>query len=160
MAPRLKPPVEPWLSCGAVALEPRGRTPPMRRTTLTWATAILALPFPCSGQRTDAALPGGVPPGTSAVVFAPGLVSGAGEEYGVAVTEDWSEIYFTRLAGERSTIMRTRRVGTDWTPAAPASFSGEYNDSHPWLAGSGRELYCVSQRPCPGARQALNVWLV
>ena len=118
------------------------------------------LPSAVLGQVPDAWLPGGTPPRDTAVPFAPGLVSAEGEEYGVAVTEDWTEIYFTRLTGQRSTIMRSRRVGTEWMPAEGVSFSGTYNDSHPSLADGGKRLYFVSLRPCPGARQALNVWVV
>ena len=105
-------------------------------------------------------LPGGSPPGTPASVFAPGLVSDTEQEYGVAVTEDWSEIYFTRLSGEQSVIMKTRRTGATWSLPIPASFSGQHNDSHPWLVPAGDKLYFVSRRPCPGAQQALNVWVV
>jgi hypothetical protein len=131
----------------------------VRRGLLAFVVAAAAFPSLGFAQVADAVLPGGTPPGASPAVFARGLVSGAGEEYGVAVTEDWSEIYFTRLAGERSTIMRTRRIGTEWTSATPVSFSGTYNDSHPWLADGGARLYFVSRRPCPGSRQALNVWV-
>lgn len=112
------------------------------------------------GQVQDALLPGGSPPGMTATVFAPGLVSSPAQEYGLTVDEDWSEIYFTRLSGEQSMIMTVHRVGESWSSATQASFSGQYIDAHPWLAAGGNRLYFVSRRPCPGARQALNVWFV
>lgn len=105
-------------------------------------------------------LPGGVRPGVAPSVFAPGLVSSGAQEYGVTVTRDWDEIYFTRLTGEESVIMVTRRAGDTWSPASPAPFSGQYDDSHPWLAPGGERISFMSRRPLPGASQALNTWFV
>lgn len=130
------------------------------RVFLWWFMMMTVVPPSGVAQIGDAMLPGGEPPGMTAIVFAPGLVSSSAREYGVAVTEDWSEIYFTRLSGEQSVIMKARRSGVTWSSPAPASFSGQHNDSHPWLAPDGQRLYFVSRRPSPGARQALNLWLV
>jgi hypothetical protein len=88
------------------------------------------------------------------------LVSSAAQEYGLSVNEDWTEVYFTRLSDERSVIMTIRRTGDTWSSATPASFSGQYIDAHPWMVPGGDRIYFVSRRPCPGAQQALNVWLV
>ncbi len=125
-----------------------------------WLTVATGL-VPCgaAAQVQEALLPGGARPGTVASVFGAGLVSGPDQEYGLAVTGDWSEIYFTRLRGERSTIMVTRREGTSWAAPTAAQFSGEHIDAHPWLAPGGNRLYFISRRPCPGAQQALNVWV-
>jgi len=111
-------------------------------------------------RSSDARLPGGVPPGLEAAVFAPGLVSSAAHEFGFTVNQDWSEFYFTRLSGGQSVILTSRRTGETWSPATPAPFSGQYVDEHPWMVPGGDRLYFVSRRPCPGAQQALNVWLV
>ena len=124
------------------------------------ALLVTVLSVPAAAEVQEALLPGGAAPGATATIFAPGLVSGDGREYGVAVDKDWSEIYFTRQSGEESVIMVARRVGETWSPATPAVFSGQHNDSHPWLAPGGDQLSFVSLRPCPGAAQALNVWVV
>jgi hypothetical protein len=121
---------------------------------------MVALPLATAAQIPDASLPGGEPAGTTASMFAPGLVSSAAQEYGIAVSKDWSEIYFTRLTGEHSVIMMIHRSGDAWSPATPAPFSGQYDDSHPWLAAGGDTLYFVSRRPSAGAHQELNVWFV
>lgn len=144
----------------APAAGQRGRHPPVTRLSV-WCTVVALLaPLPSTAQVRDARLPGGARPGRAASVFAPGLVSGTAHEYGLTVDRDWSEIYFTRLSGGRNVILTSRRTGATWAPAVPASFSGTYIDGHPWLAPDGERLYFVSRRPCPGARQALNVWVV
>jgi hypothetical protein len=128
-----------------------------------WFVAVMVVtPLPSVAQVRDARLPGGAPPGQTATVFAPGLVSGAAQEYGLTVNQDWSEIFFTRQprSGGRPVIMTSRRAGETWSPATPASFSGHYVDMHPWMTPDGNRLYFVSRRPCPGAQQALNVWFV
>jgi len=96
----------------------------------------------------------------AASVFAPDVVSTTAQEYGVTTDQYWSELYFTRLRGEQSVIMTMHRVGETWNSATAASFSGQYNDSHPWLSPDGEKLYFVSRRPGPGASEALNVWFV
>lgn len=100
------------------------------------------------------------PPDSTAEVFLPDIVSGPAQEYGLTVTEDWSEIYFTRDEGGRPTILRMSCTndGLDLPVAAP--FSGRYIDGHPSLLPGGHQMVFVSRRPCPGASQALNPWIV
>ena len=78
-----------------------GEVHQVRQELRVCAMVTVLLPSAVLGQVPDAWLPGGTPPRDTAVPFAPGLVSAEGEEYGVAVTEDWTEIYFTRLTGQR-----------------------------------------------------------
>ncbi len=124
------------------------------------ATAVVLFSRPAMAQIQVAMLPGGASPGMSASVFARDLVSTTAQEYGVTANKHWSEIYFTRVRGEQSVIMTSHRNGETWSSAAPASFSGQYNDSHPWLSPDGERLYFVSRRPGPGPSEALNVWVV
>jgi Tol biopolymer transport system component len=56
--------------------------------------------------------------------------------------------------------MVSLRAGNAWSNPVPTSFSGEQNDAHPWLTPDGQRLFFISRRPCPGAKQALNVWVV
>jgi Tol biopolymer transport system component len=95
----------------------------------------------------------------TAELFLPGLVSGPAQEYGLAVTHDWSEIYFTRLEGESSAIMWMRRTDRGWSMPSPTTFSDSDNDSHPWLSPDGSRIFFVSRRLCPGANQATNLWV-
>lgn len=113
-------------------------------------------PFPAC----DSLLARSEPRGTTPVVFLPDMVSGPALEYGLTVTEDWSEIYFTRDEGGRPTIMKMTCTNEGLHPPVAASFSGHYIDGHPSLLPGGRQMVFVSRRPCPGAGQALNPWIV
>jgi hypothetical protein len=105
-------------------------------------------------------LPNGMKaPGDVAEIFLPGVVSSPDDEYGLAVTRDWSEIYFTRMSGDSSSIMVIHRTDALWSAPAVTSFSRPCGASHPWLAPDGSHLYFVSRRPCPGSTQDLNVWV-
>ncbi len=128
------------------------------RICICFAILTTVLSLPVMSEVPDSMLPGGVFPGTTASVFAPDLVSSAADEYGVTVDSDWTEVYFTRVRGEQSVIMKVSRVGKSWSSATPASFSGQHNDSHPWMSPDGERVYFISMRPCRGASQALNVW--
>ncbi len=98
-------------------------------------------------------------PQHTAEVFAPGVVSSSTDEYGLAVTRDWSEIYFSRNHNDSSSIMVSKWTNRGWSTPKVASFSGQGIDGHPWLTSDGKSLMFVSRRPCAGASQALNVWM-
>ena len=100
------------------------------------------------------------PPDTTPAVFLPDIVSGPAQEYGLTVTEDWSEIYFTRDEGGRPTIMKMSCTNEELHLPIAAPFSGRYIDGHPSLLPGGRQMVFVSRRPCPGASKALNPWIV
>jgi hypothetical protein len=121
---------------------------------------MLAASVTLCAQEPDYPYPGGEKADTTASVFAPGMVSGPAQEYGLTADRAWSEIYFTRLEGDQSVVMVTLRAGGSWSEPVPASFSGEFIDAHPLLTPDGQRLLFVSRRPCPGAQQALNVWVV
>jgi hypothetical protein len=106
------------------------------------------------------ALPVGVSvPETNARVFMPGVVSTSEHEFGVAVTMDWTEIYFTRLYGDDSRLLKLGRVGDSWSTPEVCSVSRPGGAAHPCLADGGSRLLFVSRRPCPNASAALNVWV-
>ncbi len=112
----------------------------------------------CVAQTQLATQIFGTEPGTTAQVFGPGLVSSNGDEYGVTVNDSWTELFFTRVVGEMSVIMEMHRDGESWTIPQTAPFSGEFNDSHPWLHPKGSQLIYVSRRSVAGSSQTLNVW--
>lgn len=99
-------------------------------------------------------------PDTTAQVFLPGIVSSPAQEYGLTVTEDWTEIYFTRSEGDKPTIMMVTCADDELHLPVAAPFSGRFIDSHPCLLPGGQWMVFVSRRPCSGAKQALNPWMV
>ena len=96
---------------------------------------------------------GETPPGDTARVFAPGLVSTTLYERDIAFMPDGSEIYFTvmlRGDGYRMAICRLKRAGGRWEGPEVAPFSGVYNDLEPFITRDGRRMYFVSERPLGG----------
>lgn len=100
------------------------------------------------------------PPDTTAQVFLPGIVSTPAQEYGLTVTKDWTEIYFTRSDGGQPTIMMMTCTDHGLRRPVAAPFSGRFIDGHPCLLPGGHRMVFVSRRPCSGAKQALNPWMV
>ena len=96
------------------------------------------------------------PPDTTAKVFLPGIVSSPEMEYGLTVTQDWSEIYFNR----ETTIMMLTCSDEGINPPIAAPFSGHFIDGHPCLVPGDSMLVFVSRRPCAGAAEVLNPWIV
>ncbi len=123
---------------------------------LTIFATASASPFPAC----DSMLVRLGPPDTTPRVFLPDIVSGPAQEYGLTVTEDWSEVYFTRDEGERPTIMMLTCTDDGLHLPVAAPFSGRFIDGHPSLLPDGQRMVFVSRRPCPGAKQALNPWMV
>ncbi|MDX1395038.1 MAG: hypothetical protein R3195_11630 [Gemmatimonadota bacterium] len=105
------------------------------------------------------------PPG--AEVVAPGVVSTAAVEHGAAFSPDGDTMYFTRstaawgAGGGRSTILVSRLAGGEWTDPVPAPFSGEHDDSSPFVSPDGRRLFFVSQRspPAGSGGGGRDVWV-
>lgn len=97
------------------------------------------------------------PPNVPAV-FLPALVSTPADEYGLAASKDWSEIYFTRIDGDISYILMVKRQENGWGDPNITSFSRPGGAAHPWLSVDESEIYFVSRRPCIGAKKTLNVW--
>jgi hypothetical protein len=111
---------------------------------------------------------GQTPPGSTPAVFAPGLISQAGDQAGVLVSPGGREVHFWTVeatAGSteaRSTIYVTREEGGSWTAPVVASFSGVYNDMYPALRPDGSRLYFQSDRPIDSAESTFkyNLWYV
>ncbi len=107
-----------------------------------------------------AQLPEIIIPTEKAEIFAKDVVSSNSQEYGLAITSDWSTLYFTRHIREDAAIMKSNRQGTGWAKPVTCSFSGGFNDGHPVLSQDESQLYFISRRACAGASQDLNVWVV
>jgi len=105
------------------------------------------------------------PPGMTAEVFAPGIIST--EKYGeVACTfsPDGKEFYFTRHQFEPGTqcIMVSKAQNGRWTKPDIAKFSGKYADLEPHVTPDGEKLFFLSDRPLPGNRKTdeNQIWVM
>ncbi|TFG77055.1 MAG: MBL fold metallo-hydrolase, partial [Chrysiogenales bacterium] len=117
------------------------------------------------GQKTNLKGPylGQPLPGLEAVVFAPGLVSTAGNvEFSIAFSPDGKEIYFTRRKdpGGSNTMMFCRWEKNGWSAPAEATFCKGFPSNEPHITADGKKLYFGCNRPRPGAEQAeYGIWV-
>lgn len=106
------------------------------------ATEYLELFGPYLGQD---------PPGLNAKVFAPGIVSTEDHEFGITISPDGKEIFFTRMVPDEriQKIIYTAEGVHGWIMPEIASFSGRDADMEPCFLPNGQELYFVSFRSVP-----------
>jgi hypothetical protein len=113
-----------------------------------------------------ATVAGQTPPSLTPVVFAPGLVSGPGDQGNAVVYPGGKEIYFweveRRPGGVTATIRVTRERNGVWSTPAVVPFSGTYMDAYIALHPDGSRLYFQSNRPIDPAESTFeyNLWYV
>jgi Tol biopolymer transport system component len=103
------------------------------------------------------------PPGSSPVLFAPGIVSTDTREWSMASTPDGLELFFGVVTEGRSWILHTMEVDGQWTELAVASFSGDYDDYDLTMSPDGNRVYFTSNRPPDGVGPVLensDIWYV
>jgi ankyrin repeat protein len=101
------------------------------------------------------------PPGDTAELFAPGIISSIWGLHSTAVfTPDGNEVYWAPMMsfpGEpysRGGLLMMKRVNGRWTPPKWASFSGPNGlDDVPFFSPNGDRIYFISRRPLPGESQ-------
>jgi WD40-like Beta Propeller Repeat len=94
---------------------------------------------------------GQVPPGTTPVVFAPGIVSTGLYTRDIAMSKDGKEIYFCISDAVTTSIFVTQLVNDRWTEPAIASFSGKgFFDFEPHITPDGKKFFFLSGRPPQG----------
>jgi hypothetical protein len=94
---------------------------------------------------------GQVPPGTTPVVFAPGIVSTGLYTRDIAMSKDGKEIYFCISDAVTTSIFVTQLINGRWTEPAIASFSGKgFFDFEPHISPDGKKFFFLSGRPPQG----------
>lgn len=104
-------------------------------------------------------------PFTKAEIFLDGLVNDRHSIQNVTFSRDGKEFYFTRttLDTDSSTIFLSHLKNDFWSLPTPASFSGVFNDSDPFISYDNNRLYFVSDRPAPNTDKYnydYNIWYV
>ena len=113
---------------------------------LLFITATIILTQICSAQIDSIDYFGQTPPGDTAVVFAPGVISTEGNnEHTLSVSHDGTEIYFTRdPASSSGRTFMVRKTEEGWSQPEQTHFNGReaifsasgdkllYNDSDIW----------------------------
>jgi len=106
---------------------------------------------------------GQTPPGLEPKVFAPGIVSTAGNyEFSIAFSPDGREIYFTRRQdpGGQNTILVCRWERKGWTAPREAEFCKGFPSNEPHIIPDGKKLYFGCNRQRPGAEQPeYGIWV-
>jgi hypothetical protein len=107
------------------------------------------------------------PPGTTAEVFAPGVVSTGMFTRDIAVTPDGKEIYFGVVIGQYtfSTIVVTKMVGDRWTEPEVAPFASNpaFKTVEPCISPDGTKFFFSSNRPTAGkdfAESDYDIWVM
>jgi hypothetical protein len=102
------------------------------------------------------------PPGQTAKLFAPGIISTDENELNLTISPDGQEIFFT--VGNRgiNTIQTVKYINGQWTDRETASFSGEFSDVDPYITSTGNRLYYSSKRPVnnSGDSKDSDLWYV
>lgn len=91
---------------------------------------------------------GQTPPGDTAELFAPGIVSTGMYTRDLAVTPDGSEMYFGVSLGRFTTILETHLAGGRWTRPEVAPFARDARFFHlePAIAPDGSRFFFLSTR--------------
>jgi Tol biopolymer transport system component len=98
-------------------------------------------------------------------IFAPGVISGPGNDGTPTFSPDGRTLYFHRYGARWGLILESRRSGAGWSKPIVAPFSGPSSDLQPSFSPDGRELVYVAPRRLParaGAprRSVSNLWRV
>ena len=104
------------------------------------------------------------PPGRTAELFAPGIISTGMYTRDIAMTPDGNEIYFGRVAGPFTVIMQTKLVDGRWTRPEVAPFSADPTSMNlePHIAPDGQRFFFLSTRPPDGSAvkpEDIGVWV-
>jgi len=103
------------------------------------------------------------PPGKTAELFAPGIISTLEmPEMCAAFTKDGKEFYYNAQNKDRWTIFMTREINGRWTKPKPMSFTAGFTDRDFAMSPDGMKIYFGSNRPHEkneGPLSALDIYM-
>lgn len=100
------------------------------------------------------------------VIFAQGVISTAGDEFGATFTPDGRTCYFTvkspsTISSNIVVICFSKFKDGQWDEPEIAPFSGKYKDFNPSISPDGAKLFFISNRPVDGRKHAgTDIWVV
>lgn len=103
------------------------------------------------------------PPGLTAEIFAPGIVSTGHSEFCSVFSPDGSEFYWSLSGAPYPVIATMRQNNGRWAEPEIASFSGKYLDYDMAFTPDGKRLFFCSRRPLNGNGPPTNntdIWFV
>jgi len=147
----------------------KSRSPSLVRAALFAGVAMVF--FACVPEDNSETFPvltgeylGQIPPGDTAELFAPGIVSTGLYTRDVAMTPEGDEIYFGVLVGGLAVVMETKLVDGRWTKpeVAPFSRNSDYLNLEPHISPDGDHFYFLSTRPPPSeelSEEEIRAWV-
>lgn len=100
------------------------------------------------------------------VLFAPGIISTADDEFGFSMSPDGNTCYFclkspSTISSSVVVICTSTFSNSRWTEPVIAPFSGRYKDFNPSLSPDGSSLFFISNRPVNGTKKTdTDIWMV
>jgi hypothetical protein len=107
---------------------------------------------------------GQAPPGDTARLFGPGIISTGMDDRDFAITPDGNEIFFCRDAGNfrYSTIFHSRRIDGIWSAPEVFEYCTDpgYKYIEPHISPDGQKLYFISTMPADtAAEKNEDIWV-
>jgi Tol biopolymer transport system component len=97
------------------------------------------------------------PPGLTAEIFAPGIISTLEmPEMCAAFTADGKEFYYNAQHEGRWSIYLTKETNGRWTKPRPLAFTSGYTDRDFTMSPDGQKIYFGSNRPRENNKEPLN----
>jgi len=134
--------------------------------TLAGLLVLLVLPaYGCQAPPAAGPYLGMKPPGSRAVLFAPGTASTGLNERDIAVTPFGQEIYWCVSTPNHgfATIVMTRQVKTGWTPPRVAAHMADPSVLHiePAISPDGKRLFFTLVKPdAAGGFGDSDIWVM
>ena len=140
----------------------RARFAPINYSSMKSAYAIVLVLFSGPVFCQQPGFRGFATAGDKPVLFAPGVVSTAADEFAPSFTPDGKTVYFS---GDGQKIYFSRLAGGKWSKPEVASFSGKWKDMDSFISPDGKRLFFASYRPPEGAAedqpfQNAHIWYV
>lgn len=136
----------------------------MRSVLLCTGLCILLYSLPTYSQtQATSGYIGQTPPGSSPVVFAPGLVSTPDEtEFGSVFSKDGDVFYYAVDIDNRAEIRTIRFEHNAWTKSELFLSDEVYSYNDPFLSPDEKRLYFISDRPInkTGTKKDFDIWYV
>ena len=97
------------------------------------------------------------PPGMTAEIFAPGIISTLEmPEMCAAFTADGKEFYYNAQHKGQWSIFMTSETNSRWTKPEPLAFTSGYTDRDFTMSPDGQKIYFGSNRPRENSKGPLN----
>ena len=107
---------------------------------------------------------GQIPPGMTAEIFAPGIISHGFHENGIFFSRDGRELFYSTSDSQYAfkTFVYLKRKTGRWSAPEMAPFSSDYYTHSAFFSPDGKKIYFSSKRPVfsAEAKRDLDVWFI